>query len=507
LTPRERGAYDADIMPRFAFTTQKAVLLTVVVVSGCQKLADSGRDPPAAHPTTVRLVVVDDPALAKAIGRVKGEWKARSGADLDIHESTVAEVIAAKKLGADAVIYPSEELGTLAERRIVRPLPAEWLDLEEFHKADLFEPAGLAVTRWGDSTYAVPFGSPVFVLIYRRDVLERFHVELPRTWTEYNQLIESLGAHGKELPELRSVAVEPLGAGWAGKVLLARAAAYAKHRDYYSTLFDKDTMLPQIASPPFVRALEELVAAAKPKAAVSLAATPADARQAILAGHCALAMTWPTAASVGVPPSGGAGRLKAELQRSAPAIAFAELPGAADVYNSRAKSWETNSAGGESRSPSAESRTPLLGISGRVGSVVGDSQSGQFAFQLLAWLSGKEWGAQVCPASPATTLFRRSQLSQPGRWLEPEIPAAVAKQYAGAVTDSLSRSQWLECPRIPGHAQYMAALDEAVRAAVEGKQTSDEALARAADRWREITARLGVESQRTAYIRSLGLEP
>ncbi len=91
-------------------------------------------------------------------------------------------------------------------------------------------------------------------------------------------------AHAKELPELRSVAVEPLGADWASKVLLARAAAYAKHRDYYSTLFDKDTMQPQIASPPFVRGLEELVAASKPNAAVSLAATPADARQAILAG-------------------------------------------------------------------------------------------------------------------------------------------------------------------------------------------------------------------------------
>jgi ABC-type glycerol-3-phosphate transport system substrate-binding protein len=490
-------------MPRFAFTTQTAVLLTVVVVSGCQKSADSGRDPHPAHPATVRLVVVDDPALAKAIGRVKGEWKARSGADLDIRELTVAEVTAAKKLGADAVVYPSEELGTLAERRIVRPLPSEWLDLEEFHKADLFEPAGLAETRWGDSTYAVPFGSPVFVLVYRRDVLERFHLEPPRTWTEYNQLIEALSGHAKELPELRSVTVEPLGAGWASKVLLARAAAYAKHRDYYSTLFDKDTMQPQIASPPFVRGLEELVAAAKPNAAVSLAATPADARQAILARDCALAITWPTAANESVPERNSAGTNAA----SAASIAFGELPGAADVYNSKAKSWETNSAGGESRNPSAESRTPLLGISGRLGSVAAESQTGQFAFQLLAWLSGKEWGAQTCSASPATTLFRRSQLSQPGRWLEPEIPAAVAKQYAGVVADSLSRSQWLDCPRIPGHAEYMAALDEAVRAAVEGKQTPAEALARAADRWREVTARLGVDSQRTAYIRSLGLEP
>ena len=57
--------------------------------------------------------------------------------------------------------------------------------------------------------------------------------------------------------------VEPLARGWAGLVLLARAAAYAKERDNYTTLFDEKTLEPAIAGPPFVRALEELVAAAK----------------------------------------------------------------------------------------------------------------------------------------------------------------------------------------------------------------------------------------------------
>jgi hypothetical protein len=149
----------------------------------------------------------------------------------------------------------------------------------------------------------------------------------------------------------------------------------------------------------------------------------------------------------------------------------------------------------------------LLSISGRLGSVASESQSGQFAFQLLAWLSGNEWGVQVCSSSAATTLFRRSQLSQPGRWVEQDIPAPAAKQYAATIADSLSQSQWLVCPRIPGHTEYMAALDEAVRAAVEGTLKPADALAKAADRWHDITARLGVESQRTAYIRSLGLEP
>ncbi len=423
----------------------------------------------------------------------------------------MADIAAAKSLAADAVIYPSAELGSLAERRLIRPLSAEWLDLEEFHRSDFFDPAGVAQTRWGDRTYAAPFGSPVFVLVFRRDLFERYHLELPRTWADYQRIVEAIGGHAKDLPQLKTVAVEPLAAGWAGKALLARAAAYAKHRDYYSTLFDKDTMQPQIASPAFVRALEELVAATKSSATESLAATPEDARQAVLTGRCALAITWPTAAKQFV-ASGNAKESSAPFVEQ---MAFAELPGATEVYDPKAKTWGPVSLSGESRASNtssassgrAESRVPLVGISGRLGSLSNESESGQFAFQLLAWLSGNEWGAQVCSASPATTIFRRSELGQPGRWIEPEISAVAAKQYASAVADSLSRSQWLECPRIPGHTEYIAALDDAVRAAVDGKQKPADALQKVSDRWRDITARLGIDSQRSAYIRSLGLEP
>jgi multiple sugar transport system substrate-binding protein len=424
----------------------------------------------------------------------------------------VEELAAVKTLGADAVIYPADELGSLAERGLIRPLPTAWLERGEFRKSDLFEPGGLAEARWGEQTYAVPFGSPVFVLFYRRDLFDRFHLAPPRTWADYQRPIEFFAEHKKDLPGLSAAAVEPLAGGWAGKVLLARAAAYAKHRDYYATLFDTETMAPQIASPPFVHALEELVAAAKPDSTVCLAATPADARRAFLSGQCALAISWPTAAQSS---SGSNSESRTPIPESF-LPGFAELPGSSEAYNPMTKSWQSSrpddsseqrSANPESRVPGPDSRVPLLSISGRLGSVAKESASGEFAFQLLAWLSGNEWSGQICPASAATTLFRRVHLAQPGRWVEPQIPPAAAKEYADVVVRSFSQSQWLESPRIPGHAEYMSALDGAVRAAVEGKQSPAEALTAAADRWRAITARLGLDAQRAAYTRSLGLEP
>ncbi|HEY2146315.1 MAG TPA: extracellular solute-binding protein, partial [Pirellulales bacterium] len=454
----------------------------------------------------------------------KGEWKARFGPELEIREDSGEAISAAKALSADAIIYPPSELGALAERRLIKALPADWLNRQELRKSDLFDPAGLAECQWGEQTFAVPFGSPVFVLIYRRDLFDRYHLQPPRDWAEYQRIATTLGEHTKEAG-VQTAVIEPLAAGWAGKTLLARAAASAKHRDYYATLFDKDTMAPLIDSPPFVRALEELVAATKGNASLSQAASPSDAREAILSGRAGMAITWPTAAREA--SSRSAGRVDYDGRQTESdrlSVGFAELPGSTQSFNPKTKAWESVQAGDDAGSirreeaqdanesarasaPLARQNVPLLSISGRVGSITIESQSPESAFRLLCWLSGDQWSAQICPASPATTLFRRTHLDKPGQWVEPEIAPGAAKQYAEIVATSLSRRQWITCPRIPGAAEYMAALDDAVREAIEGKKSAAECLAAAAKRWQETTKKISVDSQRSAYVRSLGLEP
>ncbi|HKD37087.1 MAG TPA: extracellular solute-binding protein [Pirellulales bacterium] len=497
------------------------VATAALTFSGCKKPENVQPATIPSPPKSLRLLIVDDPALTQQIGRVKGEWKARFGAELEIQEEPLAALAAAKALTADAVIFAPSEIGSLAERRLIRPIPAAWLNREELHKSDLFDPGGLAECQWGEQTFAVPFGSPVFVLMYRRDVFERDHLQPPRDWAEYQQVVAKLEGHIKESKGIQTAVIEPLAPGWAGKLLLARAASYAKHRDYYATLFDKETMAPQIDSPPFVRALEELIAATKATGSASLAATPNGSRDAVLSGRAAMAVTWPTGAQKVTAAPSAAG---ADSKPESLSIGFAELPGALQSYNPKSKSWETVQADdetrssrdhenqqdrGSNRSSGSQSRQsiPLLSISGRIGSVTSASQSPESAFRLLCWLSGDEWSAQICPASPATTLFRRSHLDKPSRWVEPEIASGAAKQYAEIVASALSRPQWIGCLRIPRSADYMAALDDAVRAAVEGKQSPAEALSAAAKRWQETAAKIGIDSQRAAYIRSLDLEP
>ncbi len=440
------------------------------------------------------LVVVDDPQMSAAIERLGAEWKARTGGALAISQARSLDVERGdtELSGADAVVYPSRLLGTLVEREQIVPLPAEATQNRELAWNDTFELLQIVETTWGRQPYAVPFGSPVLTLYVRRDLLEALRKETPRDWTEYHELADLLGRRENlrdTWPPADSAwhgSLQPLAQGWAGRVLLARAAPYVKHRDHYSALFDIETMEPLLAGDGFVRALEELLADYQKGPPEQIEMDPAAVRAAFLSGQAALAIAWP----------GHAGEAPA---RQHVVMTFAELPGASVAYNFADKTWE--------RRPAEESvHLPLLGSAGRLGSIGARSTRPQAAFQLLAWLSGREWGTRVASASEATTLYRRSQIRDPQPWVDTGTDAAAASSYAATVQAALGRQQYLSVPRIPGEAEYMAALDVAVHQVLKLEKSPREALSAAAASWREITDRRGRDHQKAAYRASLGFE-
>jgi multiple sugar transport system substrate-binding protein len=265
---------------------------------------------------------------------------------------------------------------------------------------------------------------------------------------------------------------------------LARAAGYAKHRSRYSTLFDMETMTPLIASPPFVRALNEMTAAVGGDDLPRV--DPTRARRAIHHNHSAMGVAWPTAAAA------------ASIDGASKPIGLAELPGSREVYNVDTHAWQQ-------RAGDDDGRVPVVGLAGRMGSVTKESRNAPAAFRLLAWLGGTEMSRQVSPASAATTLFRHSHVPAATAWVDAGTPAAIARQYAQQLEHTLSRQDWIPALGIPGSDDYVAVLDEAVQRALAGKSSAEETLENVATKWQEITRRFGVEAQKRAYARNLGL--
>lgn len=473
-----------------------AFCVSLVLLAGCPTVTPEDEAPSSGLPAEgvrLRVAVVDDPALATAISQLQGEWNAQSGAELAVEPMTLEALRAAKSLEVDAVILPSAEVGPLAVKKLIAKVPERLASPDNPMWTGVFSQLRLHETTWAAEPVAVPFGSPVLTVYYRADLLEKLGRKPPKTWAEYQQLSELLADRkrlGEAVPDEGkpwSGAIAPLGPGWAGNMLLARAATYVSHRSIESTLFRIDTMEPLIDQPSFVRALEELVANAALGPREQLDFDPAAVRKAFWAGACGLAITWPTAADKGLPEG-------AKVE-----VGFTELPGSPDVFNLADGTWDKRR---EDESP----HVPLLAVAGRMGVVSTKAARPDVAYQLLFWLSTDHWGQQVASATPATTLFRSSQLESPQAWVEKQVSAAQAAAYATTAQQALSRSERLFPPRIPDRAAYLATLDTAVQQAVRGEKKPEEALREAAARWCEITAQHGLDAQKAAYWHSLGLE-
>jgi multiple sugar transport system substrate-binding protein len=338
----------------------------------------------------------------------------------------------------------------------------------------------------------VSFGSPQFCLLFRRDWFERLQITPPTTWAAYQEVVARL-ADRKQVADLLPAegqpwtpVIEPLGSGWRGQVLLARSAAYAQHRSQFSTLFDYRTMTPLIDGPPFVRALQELVETARHGPANAQQLGPAQVRREFLEGRAAMVLTWPS-------------RADDQSGEGAPvAAAFAELPGSVEAYNFRTQSWDK-------RGDASDQRVTLAAMAGRLGSVTRESSEPLVAGNMLIWLTGR-LSADVCTETEAGTLFRESHLPLVGRWIDRQFDEAAAKSYGEAVQQAQNRTAWLASVRIPGRPRYLAALDDAVAEALSGVPPAD-CLRKTAAEWDKITDAIGRESQRQAYMQSVGINP
>jgi multiple sugar transport system substrate-binding protein len=327
------------------------------------------------------------------------------------------------------------------------------------------------------------------MLLYRADIFEQQDVQPPTTWKEYHEVATRLMALERTGEQQTwHGTMEPLGPSWRGRMLLARAAAYARHRGVDDPLFDAITMEPLINSPPFVRALDELKAATAYMPEDFRELTPAQVYARLVGGQAAMAITWPGRRFAGE-----------EDQLEARSIQWSLIacPGSDQIYRRFRDSWIPR--------PSDDAKhVPLLGIAGRLGSITRESRREQAAFRFLRWLAQADTSTTLFSDDQAAAPFRHSQLNSLGSWLSPTLSDQALKDYKDLVTFTDELSLTMVCPRLPAAQQYMEALDEGVRRVLAGEQETTAALDEVARQWHEITASRGVPAQQAAYQRHLG---
>ncbi|MCL2116897.1 MAG: extracellular solute-binding protein [Planctomycetaceae bacterium] len=445
------------------------------------------------------LLVIDDAEVAKKIRQLAGTWEELTQATLTVVETTVEALLASgQKPEADAVICPIELQAVLVQlgypTRITTAMHQSGGELWD----DLLETYRTKLSRFGPDTMFVPMGSQFFVCYYRIDLLQQIKESPPANWSDYERLRVKLQNLGEGRANW-SGAMEPTAPGSAGYAFLARAASYATHRDYYSTLFDVKTMTPLIATEPFVRALTEMQAANPPGTPQRSAD---DVRRAFWQGETALAITFPTAAIIVNPEEIDRQPLPVPTVKSDEPdfkAGVVMIPGSTMAYNTEKKIWDD-------RRREEPANIPTL-ISGHVGMVSAKTGDQVGMFKLLLWLSGREWGTVVFASSPQSGIGRKSGIEQISRWVEKEAMSEQTMKinYISVLSKHWSANEVFVVPSLPGYAEYMAALDREVCQVLDGRKEAQTALDEVARQWEAITEKYGVESQRRLYRQCCGL--
>lgn len=471
------------------------VVLLGVLFAGCRRTESISlpeRQRILPHSGLRFTLLVTDQDLANAVNALAEDWFAQTDSKLVVLTASEQQIAQNRFQKTDGAILPSNLVGPLAERGLISPLSLDTLADSKPQWETIFARCRVPGALWDGKTVAVPFGGPVFTVYYRQDLFSKLGKEPPKTWDEYAALAaffhdrNNLQNLVPPPPAPWSGTIEPLGRGWAGLILLARAAPYWDDAGAAASLFDPVTMEPRIAEPPMVRALTELGTARGSGPRHPETFNPDNTREAFWLGESAMALSWPTAAArlSGVP-------------RSKVVAGFSELPGSSEYYDPAASTWAP-------REENQVANVPLLGVSGYVGVVFSSTLEPEGMTELLLWLAVNPSRSPPGTATTTTTLYHDSQVESARDWVEPLVTEAAALDYARLTQTTLNRDIWSAAPRIPGRREYLAALDEAVQAVLDGADPQ-EALDAAADQWRRITARFGLESQRKAYRAALAL--
>ena len=465
---------------------------------GCKPEPDTGTqavEEEVAIPDPLTVLVIGDAPLGQRISR---QWSARRDGELTIVDQSISEFASGDyEIGedVDVILYPPAMMGELVGRDRLQMLRKELLNSDQFNRVELLRHFRISVIRHRSDSWAVPLGGPNFTLLCNRPLFEAKKLNPPATWEELDRILVKIDKWNKAGETKLAARVDvPLASGWAAQSFLARVAPAICSRGKISSVFDRRTMNPLIAEPVFVEALAHLMSISSAK---SLELDPGGVFELANSGHSAFAMSWPSRgfamASDETPiPEAVEGESESVSDER---LMIGSVPGTMEWFDLQSGSWVK-------RGPEGEFQAELIGFSGLVASVTSGSPNDRTAWDFLEWLPSKKISLLTLVESPRLGPFRASHLGDASRWTGDAISVDVADEFADAVAANHDRSLTLMFPRIPGYDRYLVVLDNAVRAAVSGEQSPEEALQSAAKKWDEITDSIG----RQAQIRDLRKE-
>ncbi|MDE0600931.1 MAG: extracellular solute-binding protein [bacterium] len=430
------------------------------------------------------------------------EWAAETGATVRVDEIPFGElndkVLAALSTDtfiADIINIGSNLGGDLMGGGFMAAAPewaqerADWEGILPIFRSNQLSFGGVA--------YGMPWDGDVLMYYWRADAFEA-HADAyeaatgnalrpAESWSEYAAIAKFFTENdwsgqdeGYGLVEL------PMrnNQGWNG--FMTRAAGYAKAPNDPGFFFDPETMEPRINNPGFVRALEDWGAVIEYGPPGMLNFGWIENALSFVGGLAAQDIQWGDIGPMSKSPDSVVEG----------AVGYGPAPGADEYWDPVAEEWASGDG---------PNKAPFLGFGGWFNLVPATSNHLAAAFDLASFLGSPAVLAEAAVTAGTGVNPGTAATLDVDLWVSAGWPEDEAKAYTDAIRASLDHPNAVFDMRLPGFPEYKDALELAVSEALSGQHSAQDALDEAADKWNEITDRLGRDEQLRIYREALGL--
>ncbi len=497
-------------MRRIVFVGFIALLLIAVTPAAAQ-LPFAGQ--------TVIVATQSSTSIGGPVIDYREDWERQTGGFVELRQVPFGELfdtIMTDFDGAeseiDMIIYASDWSGDIMGGGHVLPIPDDIK--EQIDWGDILPLYRERIADWGGVTYALPFDGDSHMLYYRKDLVSpdspfaaAFQTEYgyplgaPQTWREYRDIAEffngrEVGTSGLTAPIFGVIEAQKPEAQsyW---FLMSRAAGYAKVPGdpcFFFTCTDDLPMQPLVNTPGWVRGLQDWIDVSPFGPPNMIDSDVTAVRRLFPSGQTVLALDW-----------GDVGPLSVDPERSVvnDLVGFGELPGGEEYWDPAAD----NGAGAWVTPENGLNRAPFIAFGGWVISVSARSDVPEAALDFAAFMAGKDLaGVLATTGGTGVNPLRASQFDNLDLWINAGFSEQSAREYLDAVRATIADPNAVLDLRIPGAAEYFAALDTEIHRALLGEVTAQEALDAVVVAWDAITDSYGREEQLTLYRQSLGVE-
>jgi multiple sugar transport system substrate-binding protein len=459
---------------------------------------------------TVNLMTFTGPQIAEPLQRRAPDFEKLTGAKINVITVPFSDLYS-KMLTDFATGTNSIDAAVFAPQWMVDYVGAGFLEdltdrvaKDEALKVDDVAPFFREFSqKYKGRIYMIALDGDFQMVYYRKDILQTRGHKPPETWDDYltiAQAVHGTDMNGDGKPDYGSCISKKRNAQayWA---ILSIAGAYLQSQGTkQGAFFDTADMKPLVNNEAFKAALDIYVKTTKYGPPDEINLDVGDTRTLFVSGRCALTIDWGDIGTLAIDP---------KQSTVVDKVGAVILPGSRSVLDRETGKLVACDA---KRCPYAKdgiNHTPFSAFGGWSGGInaKANAKVKDAAYAFLSYMSQPaQANVDVTIGRTGFNPYRLSQFDNLDVWLKAGMSETAAKDYLGAIRDSLESPNMMLDLRIPKNQAYeQVVLDTAIARLLAGEIDEAQTMKAIEDGWNDLNEENGVDKQLGYYKASLGI--